>query len=526
MSLYKRFCTAVLLIVMLFTCVYAEEAVSADGEDESQEALIEEVITIEEQDEGIPADVPGPLSNGDDVYLVVRREGDEAEKSQYIHFAKPMGTILCDLEDTSAVAIAPIHPCIYEYLSGEAALKRLMETDDENAVPVRDGGDGVTAWISADGETASAIITLPEVSDESWFLLSVTWPLQEQGVAERVEEFKALINEEIERLQASITMTETEAPAEPAEEERDPRGNPPGAAVAKTVAVMSVKLNKASATLKQGQQITLKATISPNNASNKKVTWSSSNKKVATVNGSGVVVAKGVGTCTITAKSNNGKKATCKITVKSKPAVTSVSIKGGWAPIVMMGKPVTLVAVCAPSGSDQAVTWSSSNTKVATVSSKGVVTPKGYGRAKITAKSKNGKTASVNVLVNKRNEISKTIEVFQIEIQVGNPVVNATRKLPIYWKDIITIYVDGLTGKIVGHDEHQESSENNIVIMIDFKLYGIKAIDEQDQFVQFRSSGMIRLGLGIGKVKGTVPTGSVTYYYKLYNTGKLEKWRK
>ena len=86
-----------------------------------------------------------------------------------------------------------------------------------------------------------------------------------------------------------------------------------------TVAVSSVKLNKTSATLYPGyidNTITLKATVSPSNATVKTVTWTSSNTKVAKVDKQGKVTAVAPGTAKITAKSNNGKVATSTITVK------------------------------------------------------------------------------------------------------------------------------------------------------------------------------------------------------------------
>ena len=61
----------------------------------------------------------------------------------------------------------------------------------------------------------------------------------------------------------------------------------------------------------------LNAAINPSNATNKSVSWSSSDNRVATVS-NGTVVAKGAGTATITAKSNNGKTASCSVTVKAK----------------------------------------------------------------------------------------------------------------------------------------------------------------------------------------------------------------
>lgn len=83
----------------------------------------------------------------------------------------------------------------------------------------------------------------------------------------------------------------------------------------------SVKLNKTAATITNGSKLQLTTSVLPSNASNKSVTWTSSNTKVATVV-NGVVVAKGVGTTTITAKTTDGtnKTATCVITVKCKAA--------------------------------------------------------------------------------------------------------------------------------------------------------------------------------------------------------------
>ena len=80
-------------------------------------------------------------------------------------------------------------------------------------------------------------------------------------------------------------------------------------------AVSSMKLNKTSLKLKNGSSYTLKKSIAPSNASNKTVTWTSSNKKAAAVSSGGKITAKGVGKATITAKTSNGKKAVCKVTV-------------------------------------------------------------------------------------------------------------------------------------------------------------------------------------------------------------------
>lgn len=94
------------------------------------------------------------------------------------------------------------------------------------------------------------------------------------------------------------------------EKEEDKKDDKPA-----VVAVSKVALNKTKATLAAGKTVTLRATVTPSNATDKKVVWTTSNSKVATVNAAGKVTAKGVGTAKITAKAG-GKSATCTITVK------------------------------------------------------------------------------------------------------------------------------------------------------------------------------------------------------------------
>lgn len=91
----------------------------------------------------------------------------------------------------------------------------------------------------------------------------------------------------------------------------------------------SVKVNKTSASIVQGKTVTLSATVSPSNAENKTVKWSTSNKKIATVSSKGKVTAVGVGTAKITATTTNGKKTTATIKVKAKPYVKNLSA-GTW----------------------------------------------------------------------------------------------------------------------------------------------------------------------------------------------------
>ena len=166
----------------------------------------------------------------------------------------------------------------------------------------------------------------------------------------------------------------------------------------KPIAVTGVTLNKTSADLNAGSTLTLTATISPSNATNKKVTWKSSNTGIATVTDKGVVKGIKAGKATITVTTTDGKKtASCTITVKV--PVKSVSIKNKIT--IIKGEKYTLKANITPdNATNKGVTWSSSDTKVAKVSGKGVVTAKKKGTAYITVTTNDGKkTATCKVTV-------------------------------------------------------------------------------------------------------------------------------
>lgn len=136
-----------------------------------------------------------------------------------------------------------------------------------------------------------------------------------------------------------------------------------------TVEAASAKLSATKVTLVKGESKTLKVT-----GTKSKVIWSSSKKSVATVTSKGKVTAKAKGTAVITAKVGS-KKLTCKVTVET-PKISKKTLT------LNVKKSATLKVT----GTKQKVKWSSSNTSVATVTSKGKVTAKKAGTATITAK--------------------------------------------------------------------------------------------------------------------------------------------
>ena len=162
--------------------------------------------------------------------------------------------------------------------------------------------------------------------------------------------------------------------------------------------VNSISLNKTSTELWTGDTEKLTVTYNPEDASGKTVTWKSDNNAVATVSQDGTITAEGKGTATITATTENGKTATCKVTVKQ--PVTGVTLNKTTLDLEK-NQTEKLVATVLPANADgdKTVTWKSSNNAVATVSQDGTVTAVGKGSCNITATTQNGKTATCKVTV-------------------------------------------------------------------------------------------------------------------------------
>ncbi len=168
-----------------------------------------------------------------------------------------------------------------------------------------------------------------------------------------------LVSEEEAELQPEAD-TEDSVNEEETEKQPEDQSNNPVDTVSTQVAVKSVALVKSKISIGKGGTYQLTATLSPENATNKEVTWSSSDEKIATVSAEGLVTAK--------------KKGSCVITVTTKDGALTATIKD--------------------------VTWKSSNKKVATVDADGTVTAIKKGTATITVKTKDGKyTATCKIKV-------------------------------------------------------------------------------------------------------------------------------
>ncbi|MEE0984197.1 MAG: Ig-like domain-containing protein [Bacteroidaceae bacterium] len=161
-----------------------------------------------------------------------------------------------------------------------------------------------------------------------------------------------------------------------------------------TIPVSSITLSQSSATMTEGETLNLTATVTPDDTTDKSITWSSSNTSVASVDADGKVTAQTEGTATITATANDGSgvKASCVVTVEKKiVSVSSITLSQSSATMTE-GETLALTATVTPDdATDKSITWSSSNTSVASVDANGKVTAKAEGIATITATANNGK---------------------------------------------------------------------------------------------------------------------------------------
>ena len=171
---------------------------------------------------------------------------------------------------------------------------------------------------------------------------------------------------------------------------------------AKAVNVTDVSLDRTELTLTEGETETLTATVKPDNADNKKVTWSSDKTEIATVDGAGKVTAVKAGEAVVTVTTEDGgKTATCKVTVKAKViGVTEVTLDKTELTLTE-GETETLTATVKPDNADnRKVTWSSDKTEIATVDGAGKVTAVKAGEAVVTVTTEDGgKTATCKVTV-------------------------------------------------------------------------------------------------------------------------------
>ena len=219
------------------------------------------------------------------------------------------------------------------------------------------------------------------------------------------------------------------------------------------VKVTGISLDKTSAELKINENVELKATISPADATNKEVTWTSSDEKIAKVDANGKVTAVGEGNATITVTTKDGGfKATCEVTVRNEEVsvvkVTGVSLDKTTAEL-KINESVELKATISPAdATNKEVTWTSSDEKIAKVDANGKVTAVGEGNATITVTTKDGNfNATCEVIVKEdKDDNGTTNPIENIVEKVENPngknevvIKNPSNEIRLEIKDIESI---------------------------------------------------------------------------------------
>lgn len=176
--------------------------------------------------------------------------------------------------------------------------------------------------------------------------------------------------------------------------------------------VSSVTLDKSYLSMLIGESRTLKATISPSNATYKKSKWISSDETVAIVDEDGVVTTLKAGTATITAEAqdNSGKKATCYVTIRDRVSSTGITTMDKKL-IMVTGEEKTVQTVLNPVTSTDDYSWSTDNSSVARVDKNtGKIIAKATGTANVTVMTDSGKTAIIEVTVIGLNVTELTLE--------------------------------------------------------------------------------------------------------------------
>lgn len=195
------------------------------------------------------------------------------------------------------------------------------------------------------------------------------------------------------------------------------------------IEVTSVTLDKTQHEITEGDTAILTATVNPNDATDKTLTWTSSDASVASVSSNGEVTAIQPGSATITVSSSNGKTATCSVTVAKRIIEVTGIVLSNTELKMTEGDTANLTASVQPAdATDKTLTWTSSDPSVASVSANGEVKALKEGTATITVKAANGISATCKVTVESGivAVTSVTLDMATLEMTEGD-----TETLPI-----------------------------------------------------------------------------------------------
>ena len=278
-----------------------------------------------------------------------------------------------------------------------------------------------------------------------------------------------------------------------------------------TVAVTGVSLNKQTLSLVEGDSETLTATVAPSNATNKAVSWKSSDASVASVDNSGKVTAVKAGSATITVTTTDGSKtATCSVTVTAKTIeVNDVGLDKSEMEMVAGDSYQFTVTLKPDNASDKTLSWSSSDENVATVDNSGKVTAISEGKVTITVKTSNpAQSASCDITV---KAASIPVTGVNIDSWIINIGVNETAAIAY------TIQPEDATNKEVTF-----SSDNTDVVAVDSEgtLVGVSSGSAKVTVTTVDGGFSSICTVNVVGSVGTIEVDG--FFYKDYGTASLE----
>ena len=269
----------------------------------------------------------------------------------------------------------------------------------------------------------------------------------------------------------------------------------------------SVKLNTNKLTKGVGDTYQLKATITKNTLTTLK--WSSSNSRIVSVNSKGKITPKKVGTAVITVKTHNGKTAKCTVSVKNAPK----SVKLNTNKLTKGVRDTYQLKATITKNTLTTLKWSSSNSRIVSVNSKGKITPKKVGTAVITVKTHNGKTAKCTVRV---KNAPKTVKLNRTTATRG---VGDTYQLKatITKNTLTTLRWSSSNSRIVSVNSKGKITPKKVgTAVITVKTHNgktakckVKVMRAPDKVVLSKTFLSLKVG-GASKIKATIPKNSMS----------------
>lgn len=237
--------------------------------------------------------------------------------------------------------------------------------------------------------------------------------------------------------------------------------------------VSKIKLSKNKVTLNNGKATKLKSKVTNKKAIYKAIQWKSTNTNIAKVNSNGVVKALKRGTCYVIAVAKDGSKksAKCKVTVRQLVTKLSYNKKTQKAE-VYKNKTIKFAVTVAPSNANnKGLTYSSSNKKVATINSKGVIKGIKAGTVTITAKAKDGSRKAVKLTVKVKNPpISDNTKLTSKQLKSENTLKRICKKFNDYFKSCGAVVEPKLKGTHQWYVENTSTYLDKEVSINDFYI--------------------------------------------------------